>query len=79
MLQLYVDRYTDAESGTKMAQHLGECPPCESELVVYQRIIAALQRCRPDLPADTAERLHRFCADLHHLGPGASDDTTTPA
>ena len=47
-----------------MAEHLGDCPPCESEFVVYQRIIDSLSRCRPDLPPDTKQRLERFCQDL---------------
>lgn len=64
LIQSYLDRHTDPETGERVAEHLGDCPPCESEFVVYQRIIASLSRCRPDLPADTKQRLERFCKDL---------------
>jgi hypothetical protein len=64
LIQFYVDRLTDRDSGERVAEHLGDCPPCEFELVVYQRIIASLERCRPHVPPDTAERLHRFCSEL---------------
>ena len=64
LIQLYLDRATAEDDGAKVAEHLDGCPPCESELVVYQRIIASLERCRPHVPPDTAARLQRFCADL---------------
>lgn len=64
LIQTYLDRTTDPVTGEKVAEHLGDCPPCESEFVVYQRILDSLQRCRPDLPEDTKERIERFCSDL---------------
>ena len=70
LIQMYLDKVTDLDDGVKVAEHLNGCPPCESELVVYQRIIASLERCRPHVPPDTAERLQRFCTDL---GKGAYD------
>ncbi len=64
LIQIYLDHRTDPETGERVAEHLGDCPPCESEFVVYQRIIDSLSRCRPDLPPDTKQRLERFCQDL---------------
>jgi hypothetical protein len=64
LIQSYLDHRTDPVTGERVAEHLGDCPPCESEFVVYQRIITSLSRCRPDLPPDTKERLERFCRDL---------------
>ena len=64
LIQHYLDRITDDEVGTAVHDHLGDCPPCEREFVVYQRIIASLARCRPDPPTETRERLERFCTEL---------------
>ncbi len=64
LIQTVLDRRIDPERGELVAEHLGDCPPCETEFVVYQRIIASLSRCRPDLPSDTKDRLERFCRDL---------------
>lgn len=64
LIQSYLDHHTDPQTGERVAEHLGDCPPCESELVVYQRIIDALQRCRPDVPEDTRARLERFCTEM---------------
>jgi hypothetical protein len=64
LIQIYLDHRTDPDTGERVAEHLGDCPPCESEFVVYQRIIASLSRCRPDLPQDTKQRLESFCRDL---------------
>ena len=64
LIQHYLDRITDYEVGTAVHDHLGDCPPCEREFVVYQRIIASLARCRPDPPIETRERLERFCTEL---------------
>ncbi len=64
LIQFYVDRFIDPDATQRVAEHLGDCPPCEVEVVVYKRIIASLERCRPHVPEDTAERLQRFCEDL---------------
>ena len=74
LIQQYLDKVTDLDSGAKVAQHLSDCPPCESEMVVYQRIIASLERCRPHVPPDTAERLQRFCSDLRTGTYDSQDD-----
>lgn len=74
LIQAYLDRHTDADTGEKVAEHLGDCPPCESEFVVYQRIIESLSRCRPDLPVDTRQRIERFCRDLPHDRDGLPGD-----
>lgn len=63
MIQDYLDN-VDADAAAKLTEHTGGCPPCESELVVYQRIIVALSRCREDPPAETRERLEHFCKGL---------------
>ena len=64
LIQSYLDRLTDPDTGERVAEHLGDCPPCEAEFVVYQRIIESLSRCRPEPPPDTRQRLERFCRDL---------------
>jgi hypothetical protein len=64
LIQSVLDRLTDPVTGDKVREHLGDCPPCETEFVVYQRIIASLERCRPEPPPDTRERLQRFCTEL---------------
>ena len=64
LLLSYLDHVTDAEKDRLVSEHLGGCPPCETEFVVYQRIMSALERCRPDLPSDTKARLERFCVEL---------------
>jgi len=64
LIQYYVDSFIDGDERSRVAEHLHDCPPCELEAVVYKRIIASLERCRPHVPSDTAERLQRFCSDL---------------
>lgn len=64
LIQSYLDAAVDPELGRKVADHVGDCPPCETEFAVYQRIIVSLGRCRPDLPPDTKARLQQFCNDL---------------
>ncbi len=64
LIQTYLDHHTDPVTGERVQEHLGDCPPCETEFVVYQRIIASLSRCRPSLPPETKDRLERFCDGL---------------
>ena len=64
LIQTYLDHAVDPGTGEKLTEHLGDCPPCEHEFVVYQRIVEALGRCRPDVPADTAQRLKSYCTSL---------------
>jgi hypothetical protein len=72
LIQLYLDQICDQDASHRVAEHVDGCPPCEVEVVVYRRIIASLGRCRPDIPADTAERLRRFCADLRSPNAGTT-------
>lgn len=74
LIQFYVDELTEPEARERLAEHLGECPPCEFETLVYQRIIESLERCRPHVPPDTAARLHRFCDELRSGGHTAPPD-----
>ncbi len=76
MIQDYLDNHADSEVTAKVMDHMGDCPPCESEFVVYQRIIVALSRCREDPPAETRERLAHFCRGLS-CSDDDGDDTTT--
>lgn len=68
LIQFYVDKLVDklgdTDADTGVEEHVGECPPCEFEVLVYQRIIESLERRRPHVPPDTAERLNRFCSEL---------------
>lgn len=64
LLQRYLDHVGDSDTDLRVAGHLGDCPPCESEAVMYQRIISSLERCRPHVPSDVEQRIQRFCTEL---------------
>lgn len=64
LIQDFLDKVTDAGRGELLHEHLGDCPPCESEFHVYQRIVESLARCRPHIPEETADRIKHYCEGL---------------
>ena len=83
LIQTYLDSSVDPDTGTKLTEHLGDCPPCEHEFVVYQRIVDALGRCRQDPPPEISERLQQYCTSLcegaEPAATAGSTATTEPA
>lgn len=64
MIQMVLDHLVDSEKQAKLVEHFGDCSPCESEFVVYERIVASLTRARPALPVDAEQRLKHYCSGL---------------
>ncbi len=64
LIQEFLDKAADDDHRAVLQEHLGDCPPCESEFHVYQRIVESLARCRPDIPAETADRIKQYCDSL---------------
>lgn len=75
LLQMYLDHVVEPEQESLVAEHLGDCPPCESEAVMYRRIIESLERCRPHVPEDVQARIQRYCTEL---SSGAHDGDPLP-
>lgn len=61
MIQMVLDHLSDSDGEQLFNEHMGECPPCESEFVVYQRIVASLVRTRPAMPDEAVARLMNYC------------------
>ncbi|MEX2625902.1 MAG: zf-HC2 domain-containing protein [Ilumatobacteraceae bacterium] len=59
-LQEYLDGEIDADTADRIAEHLEVCRACGLEAETYERIKAALQARRSDVPADSVERLREF-------------------
>lgn len=64
MIQMIVDHLSDSNTEQLFNEHVGDCPPCESEFIVYERIVASLTRARPRIPDEAASRIHEFCNGL---------------
>ena len=61
LLQQYLDgELADAERAARIHEHLEECRRCGMEADTYERIKATIAAERPDLPADSIERLREF-------------------
>lgn len=60
VLQAYLDGHIDAERARRIEAHLEECRRCGMESDTYERIKAALAAQRPEVPADSIERLREF-------------------
>lgn len=69
LIQMVIDELIDAEERTRLEEHLGDCSPCESEFVVYQRIVTSLSNARPNIPTETASRLAKYCDEIRKQGP----------
>ena len=64
MIQMVLDHLSDSDGEQLFNEHMGECPPCESEFVVYQRIVASLVRTRPAMPDEAFARLMNYCEGI---------------
>jgi predicted anti-sigma-YlaC factor YlaD len=60
LLQHYLDGHVDAERADRIAAHLEDCRRCGLEAEAYERIKVTLAAHRPDVPADSMERLREF-------------------
>ncbi|HSL72826.1 MAG TPA: zf-HC2 domain-containing protein [Ilumatobacteraceae bacterium] len=73
VLQEYLDGHIDAERAEQIAAHLDECRRCGMEVETYERIKATLAAQRPEIPADSIDRLRAFGEQL-----ARGEDPTAP-
>ncbi len=73
VLQQYLDEEIDAERASRIEAHLEECRRCGMEAETYERIKATLAAQRPDVPAESVDRLREFGEQL-----ARGEDPTTP-
>ncbi|HVM40144.1 MAG TPA: zf-HC2 domain-containing protein [Acidimicrobiia bacterium] len=64
VLQAHLDGELAAADAAEVAEHLGECPPCDVEAETYREIKTALRRTANSLPPDMVQRLRRYCDEL---------------
>ena len=60
VLQEYLDGRIDDERSSRIEVHLEECRRCGMEADAYARIKSTLATKRPDLPAESLDRLRHF-------------------
>ena len=60
LLQHYLDGHIDADRAQRIEAHLDECRRCGMEAETYERIKATLAAHRPEVPADSVDRLRAF-------------------
>jgi anti-sigma factor RsiW len=60
VLQAYLDGHIDAERAKQIEEHLEACRQCGLEAETYERIKSTLAAQRPEVPADSVERLRAF-------------------
>ncbi len=60
LLQHYLDGDIDADRARRIEAHLDECRRCGMEADTYERIKATLAAHRPDVPAESIDRLRAF-------------------
>jgi anti-sigma factor RsiW len=60
VLQEYLDGHIDAERALRIEAHLDECLRCGMEAETYERIKSTLAAQRPQVPAESVERLREF-------------------
>jgi anti-sigma factor RsiW len=64
VLQQYLDGHVDDDLAGRMEIHLEECRRCGLEAETYERIKATLATRRPELPAESVDRLRAFGEQL---------------
>lgn len=67
LLQHFLDGELDASRAARIAEHLDDCRRCGLEAEAYEQIKASLAARRPDVPAESLERLREFG---RRLAPG---------
>lgn len=60
LLQRYLDGHIDADRARRIEAHLEECRRCGMEADTYERIKATLAAHRPEVPAESVDRLRAF-------------------
>jgi len=60
LLQHYLDGHIDADRARRIEAHLEECRRCGMEAETYERIKATLAAHRPEVPAESVDRLRAF-------------------
>lgn len=56
----YLDDELDESRAARIAEHLEDCRRCGLELEAYEQIKSSLARRRPEVPAESVERLRAF-------------------
>jgi anti-sigma factor RsiW len=74
LLQRYLDGEVDDLKAKRIARHLEDCRRCGLRAETYSAIKRSLHEHRPEVPAETIERLRAFAAGLEtrHEAPGES-------
>ncbi len=70
LLQQYLDGHIDLERAGRIEAHLEACRRCGLEADTYERIKATLASHRPEMPAESIDRLRSFGESLAR-GDGA--------
>jgi anti-sigma factor RsiW len=73
LLQHFLDGQIDAERARRIEAHLEDCRRCGMEVETYERIKATLAAHRPEVPAESIERLREFAERL-----ARGEETSTP-
>jgi len=60
VLQQYLDGHIDAERARRIEAHLDECRRCGMEADTYELIKSTLVAHRPQVPAESIDRLREF-------------------
>lgn len=63
-LQHYLDGVLDEPRSARLAMHLDECRRCGLEAETYERIKLSLAGERPQVSADSLQRLRQFATRL---------------
>lgn len=69
VLQSYLDDELGPADTEAVAAHLAHCERCGIEAETVGRVIAAIERQRPDLDGEALERLAGFVDELTEEGP----------
>ena len=64
VLQGYLDGELGPQDAELVAEHLEHCDRCSIEVETVGRVIEAIQRQRPDLPAEVRSRLRGIVDEL---------------
>jgi anti-sigma factor RsiW len=73
VLQQYLDGQIDSERAGRIEAHLDECRRCGMEAETYERIKTTLAEQRPEVPAESVDRLREFGQRL-----ARGEDPTVP-
>lgn len=60
VLQHYLDGHIDEDRALRIEAHLDECRRCGMEADTYRRIKSTLATRRPEVPAESLDRLREF-------------------